>query len=147
MGKPDHLDRLLTGLPSPEPQGDLPGRVKHFVRVRRRRRSLVRIGASLALAGCGIWLCTPAAATLPVSTNFSGSAIHVLGDWLQAGLAGLEGSLNYLWSSLTGAQNNLTAFIGPGAWIGLTALALSVLIALGQLVPQQPGTERKGKEA
>jgi hypothetical protein len=147
MGKNDPLDRLLLRLPSEPPPGGLAGRALRYVQAKRRRRMAIHLSASLVLAAGGLWLSMPLVSTLAGSTNLSGSALTVLTEWMQVALAGLEAYVNYAWNGFTGMQSNLAAPISASAGLGLVAISVSVLLILGQLLPQNTGSTSKGARA
>ena len=148
MDRMDRLDRLLMRLPSEPADADLAKRVFQYVRARQRRTRQVRIGLSLALAAGGVWLIL-LASVKPTSLDLSASGMTVLLDWLQAGLVGLGSLADHLWNGAVGLQSGLAAPVTVSAWIGLVALTLSVLLALGQLLPQgsDPGFFSEGAKA
>ena len=147
MGKSDPLDRLLLRLPSEPPTGGLADRVLCYVQAQRRRRMGIRLGASLVLAAGGLWLSSPLVSTLAVSTNLSGSALTVLTEWIRIALAGLDSYVNYAWNGITGIQSNIAAPISTSVGLGLAVLSVSVLLILGQLMPQNIGSVSKGAKA
>jgi hypothetical protein len=147
MGKNDPLDRLLLRLPSERLPGDITDRVLRYIQVQHRRRTGMRVVVSLVLAAGGLWLSSPLVSRLAISTNLSGSALTVLTDWMRVALAGLEAYLNYTWNGITGMQSKLAAPISASAWLGLAVLAVSVLLILGQLMPQNTGPVNKGARA
>jgi hypothetical protein len=144
MGKNDPFERLLSKLPSDPPTDDLESRVLRFVRARQRRRTSVQLGAGLVLVLGGLWLSSPLVLNLATSTDFSGSALTVLMDWIRVALEGLQSYINYAWHGLTGLQGNLAGPINAPAWLGLAVISISVLLLLGQLIPQYPGSMDKG---
>jgi len=107
----------------------------------------IHLGASLVLAAGGVWLSSPLVSTLAVSTNLSGSALTVLTEWMRVALAGLEAYVNYAWSGVTGMQSNIAAPISTSVGLGLAVLSVSVLLILGQLMPQITGSLSKGAKA
>jgi len=107
----------------------------------------IQLGASLVLAAGGMWLSSPLVSTLAVSTNLSGSALTVLTEWLRVALAGLEAYVNYAWNGVTGMQSNIAAPISTSVGLGLAVLSVSVLLILGQLIPQNTGSVSKGAKA
>lgn len=147
MGKNDPLDRLLLRLPSESPTGGITDRVLRYIQAQRRRRMGIHLGASLVLAAGGLWLSSPLVSTLAVSTNLSGSALTVLTEWVRVALAGLEAYVNYAWNGVTGMQSNIAAPISTSVGLGLAVLSVSVLLILGQLMPQNTGSVSKGAKA
>lgn len=147
MGKNDPLDRLLLRLPSEPPTGGVADRVLGYIQAQRRRRMGIQLGASLVLAAGGLWLSSPLVSTLAVSTNLSGSALTVLMEWMRVALAGLESYVNYAWNGVTGMQSNIAAPISTSVGLGLAVLSVSVLLILGQLIPQNTGSVSKGAKA
>ena len=147
MGKNDPMDRLLLRLPSEPPKGGIPDRVLRYIQAQRRRRMGIHLGASLVLAAGGLWLSSPLVSTLAVSTNLSGSALTILTEWVRVALAGLEAYVNYAWNGVTGMQSNIAAPISTSVGLGLAVLSVSVLLILGQLMPQNTGSVSKGAKA
>lgn len=147
MGKNDPMDRLLLRLPSERPTGSISDRVLGYIQAQRRRRMGIHLGASLVLAAGGLWLSSPLVSTLAVSTNLSGSALTVLTEWVRVALAGLEAYVNYAWNGVTGMQSNIAAPISTSVGLGLAVLSVSVLLILGQLMPQNTGSVSKGAKA
>jgi len=144
MGTNDPLERLLLRLPSEPPTDGISDRVLQYIQTQRRRRMGVQLGASLVLAAGGLWLSSPLVTTLAVSTNLSGSALTVLTEWMRVALAGLEAYVNYAWIGVSGMQSNLAAPINTTVGLGLGVLAVSILLILGQLMPQITGSRSKG---
>jgi hypothetical protein len=147
MGKTDELDRMLIRLPSERPEDDLAKRVYRYVQIKRRRKKLAYSSASLLLAAFGLWLSSPLVTVVPYSGTLSGSGFGVLGSWLEIAFTDLGTYITYFWNSLTGAQNNINTTVNTSILLGITALAISVMIALGQLLPGQTSPMSKGAKA
>ena len=144
MGKTDDLDRKLFRLPSEPPAVDLAGRVFRHVQVKRRRKLFLRLGLNFVLAGSGLYLVSPVFAALPTSANLSDSALSVLVEWVRVAFAGIDAYVNYIWNGFTGLQSNIVGPISASVWLGVAVLTLSVLLALGQLLPHSAIPLNKG---
>jgi hypothetical protein len=147
MGKTDDLDRKLFHLPSDAPAADLAGRVFRYVQVKRRRKLFLRLGLNFVLAGSGLWLVSPVFTALPTSANLSDPALSVLLEWVRVAFAGIDTCVNYVWNGFTGLQSNIVEPISASVWLGVAVLTLSVLLALGQLLPHSANPLNKGVNA
>jgi hypothetical protein len=147
MGKTDDLDRKLFRLPSEAPAADLAGRAFRYVQVKRRHRLFLRLALNFVLAGSGLWLVSPLFAALPISANLSDPALSVLLEWVRVAFAGIDAYVNYVWNGFTGLQSNIVGPISASVWLGVAVLTLSVLLALGPLLPHSVSTLNKGANA
>jgi hypothetical protein len=147
MGKADKLDRALSRLPSEAPSEDLTDRVYRYVQIKRRRKAFLGLVLHLVLVVSGLWLVSPLFAALPVSASFSDSALSVLVEWVRVAFAGIESYVNYAWNGFTGLQSNIVAPISASVGLGVAVLTLSVLLALGQLLPRSANLISKGAKA
>jgi hypothetical protein len=77
----------------------------------------------------------------------SGSALNFVLDWYNVAVAGLESYVKYVWDALTGAQSSINATLSTSILLGIVALAVGVMIALGQLMPRQVRPLGKGAKA
>lgn len=147
MGKLDTLDRALSRLPSESPSENLSDRVYRYVRIKRRRKTLFSLVLHLVLVVSGLWLVSPLFAALPFSASVSDSALSLLVEWVRVGLAGIESYVNYVWNGFTGMQSNIVAPISASVGLGVVVLTLSVLLALGQMLPHSANLISKGEKA
>jgi hypothetical protein len=145
MGKVDKMDRALSRLPSEAPPEDLPGRVYRYVRTKRRRKAFLGLVLHLVLVVSGLWLVSPLFAALPASASLSDSALSVLVEWVRVAFAGIESYVNYVWNGFTGLQSNIVAPISASVGLGVAVLTLSVLLALGQLLPRSTSLSKGAK--
>jgi hypothetical protein len=147
MGKTDDLDRKLFRLPADAPAADLAGRVFRYVQVKRRRRLFLRLGLNFVLAGSGLWLVSPVFTALPTFANLSDPALSVLLEWVRVAFTGIDTYINYAWKGFTGLQSTIIGPINASVWLGVAVLTLSVLLALGQLLPHSASPLNKGANA
>jgi len=147
MSEADKLDRVLARLPSEVPSMDLTGRVCHYVRVKRRRRMVLNLALHLVLIVSGLWLVSPLFAALPASANLSDSALSALVELVKAAFTNVESYVSYVWNGFTGLQSSIVAPVSDSVGLGVAALTLSVLLALGQLLPRSASLMDKGVKA
>jgi hypothetical protein len=147
MGKTDDLDRLLVRLPSEAPDADLANRIYRHVQMRRRRRKLAYWCTSLFLAVFGLWSSSPLMAVIANSSKLTNSGLGVLGSWLKIAFTDLGTYSTYFWNGLSGAQKNINTTMNTSTLLGISALAISVMIALGQLLPGQTTPMSRGAKA
>ena len=132
----DPLDRLLAQLPAEPPPADLASCILQMIYTRRRREVRLKLALSAALAILGAWLAWPGLATWSQEVALPVSGVSILFELSQIILNGLEVILANMLNAASELQSGFGAAVSPVAWLGLVALALSALLALGFLLPR-----------
>lgn len=135
----DSLDDLLYHLPAEAPPVDLAANIQASIRRQQRserRRERWGLAFSALLAVVGAWLVWPALAAGLSSLALPGSGLPLLVDVTTMALAGLGEMLTNLFSGVLRMQDGLSGGLSPFAWLGLSALGLSALLALNALLPR-----------
>lgn len=133
----DPLDLLLRQLPGESVPPDLAGRIKRTIQTRNERRTRLSFALNLGLALLGAWLVVPSLAGWLSTLSLPETGLPMLFTWLQAALIGLEIQADQVAGSLASTPSFVRSTLGLPAWLGFTALALSALLELGQLLQKK----------